>query len=615
MNCSAEAGGRKYFFLQYLLLFAVLIFCIYQYGIHRLYGFSVYPDEFGYWASAAGWIGYDWSGVVSLGPYYSFGYSLILAPILRLCEDSVHAYRVAVTVNMLLHCISIGLLWGILKRLYCQMDGNEEEMFGKKVRVVFAVGVAVFYPAWTFYMQMTMTESLLAFLFVFICYQFVLLWEKPKMIRVMLLSLSFFYLYFVHMRTVGVVIAAVLVLLFCAWRMPAYRRILLIGMAVLLMGAGVGIWLKGIVTDTVYAVTDEKLMVINDYAGQLRGFKALFTVRGMLQLFQSCIGKLYYMGMASYGLVYPAIWLCIKRTIHLKDEASGRNVIYPFLLLAMLGQLMVSAIFMKSPGRLDGVVYGRYNDYLLPIFIGIGILALFESKKPFRIWGICAGISTVLFGITLWTVLQREAKDSYYGFFATGISYLWGDMYDFRVLPEFVKAYLFGLFLMALMMGCIYMGGRLRQNALITGIALLIEILLTLCLSTKYTWFFNDIDYYDLKVYEYIEEYEAAEYGKEGTTIGADGGVAETIGVPVSYLYGGGLPYVDLIQFAMRDKTIAILSESDASGAKLSWEALEPALPEEGFLLVDSGSGYLEELEEKYERCVESSSFVLFMGR
>ena len=181
MNKSMEAGRRKCFFFQYLLLFAVLIFCVYQYSIHKIFGFSLYPDEFGYWASAARWVGYDWSEVASIGSYYSFGYSMILTPILKLCRDGVLAYRVAVTVNMLMQCICIGLLWGVFRRLHCATA-----VCGKEAHVVFAVGVAVFYPVWGFYTQMTMAEALLVFLYALICYQFALFIEKPKMISVIL---------------------------------------------------------------------------------------------------------------------------------------------------------------------------------------------------------------------------------------------------------------------------------------------------------------------------------------------------------------------------------------------------------------------------------------------
>ena len=68
-------GGKNY--RQYFVLFSILILSVCMYGIYSIVGFSYYPDEFGYWSSAAVNIGYDWSEVASLGSYYSFGYSLI----------------------------------------------------------------------------------------------------------------------------------------------------------------------------------------------------------------------------------------------------------------------------------------------------------------------------------------------------------------------------------------------------------------------------------------------------------------------------------------------------------------------------------------------------------
>ena len=42
----------------FFLLFAFLIFGIFQYSIHKIFGMVYFPDEFGYWASAAKWNGY-----------------------------------------------------------------------------------------------------------------------------------------------------------------------------------------------------------------------------------------------------------------------------------------------------------------------------------------------------------------------------------------------------------------------------------------------------------------------------------------------------------------------------------------------------------------------------
>lgn len=600
----AEAGRREIFF-RYFLLFVMLLFSIYQYGVHRLYGFSVYPDEFGYWAIAAQWVGYDWSEAASLGSYYSFGYSLILAPILMFCRNAVTAYRAAVAVNMILQCISAGLLWGIFRRLSGPTGGPEG--LARKMGAVSATGIAVFYPVWTFYMQTTLTESLLAFLYVLICYQFILLFENKKIWSVVIsagcLSLSFLFLYYIHMRTVGVVIAAAATMILYLWHRPAYRKVLFAGICILIGGAAAGMWIKGYVTGTVYAAADTGVLSRNDYAGQIASVRKIFTGPGMIQFLQSCAGKLYYLGMASFGLFLPAAAVCIKKTARLfaclfrkrtEETENAGNWLSFFLLFSMLGQFFVTAVFTSSPGRLDGIFYGRYNEYLLPVFMGIGVLLLLESRRPWKILLINIGILAVLFGITLYTALQSDA-DLMYGFFAAGISYLSGSMYSWQALPELVKSFLFGLFLMAFVTGAVYMSRNSRWNICMTGMLLLMEILLTICLSSKYTWHFNDTNYYDLKLYEYIDSYEA-----------------EHQDVPVSYLYGGGVQYIDLIQFAMQGQTIEILREKDASGNSPEWESLRDSFPEEGFLIVDSDSGYLEELEKNCRKCKEGYSFVLF---
>lgn len=617
-------AGRRGFFFRYLLFFVALIFCIYQYSVHKLYGFSVYPDEFGYWASAAQWLGYDWSDVASLGYYYSFGYSLLLMPVLWFYHDGVMAYRAAVFLNMSLQCISVGLLWGIFRRLCRLAECGAKEVRIRKLQVIFAVGAAVFYPAWTFYTQTTLAETLLAFLYVFVCHQFLLLLEDSKTIyaalRVLLLSIAFLYLHFVHMRTVGMIAAAVLVMVLYLWHKPQYRKLLFIAGAVLMIGAAIGICFKNIVTNTVYATADAERLAVNDYAGKLQILKEILTLEGMKQFLQSCAGKLYYLGMASFGLFYPAVIFGIRRTVVLlhrffnknsadKDIAEEKRTadwFYSFLFLTMLGQFLVIAVSVRGSWRLDSIIYGRYNEYLLPVFMGVGILALLKSDHPWKMFGYSTGISAVLFVITLWTALHSESTVMR-GVFATGLNYLSESTYSYQVFPEFLKAWLFGILLMAITYGSIHISRHWRQDICAAAVVLLMELLLTICLCRKYTWTYNDSDYYDLKVCEYIEEYEA-----------------ENADAPVWYLYGGGTNFIDLIQFAMRDKKIVILQEKDVPGEEGGWDALRLLLPEEGFLILDAKSPYLEALEEKagrlpeqtddykYEKCVESNSFVLF---
>ncbi len=598
------AGGRSKFFFRYFLLFASLIFCFFQINIYNVYGFSLYPDEFGYWASAAEVLGYDWSDTAAIGSYYSYGYGLILTGILWLFRDCVTAYHAAIAVNMLLQCGAVGILWGIFKRLY-QTKNSEE----RRMQAVLAVGIAVFYPPWSFSIQMTMTEALLMFLYALICYEIILFTGKPNILGAVFLALSLLYIYFVHMRTIGIVIAAVLTLLLYAWRTPAARRKLVAALVILAVGVMCGLCIKEKITDTVYAAADLELLSVNDYAGQLGTLKRLFTVEGIKKLFFSCVGKLYYLVMASFGLFLPAICMCLKKIWKMfqgffskPEDRENSGYIYFFCLLSMMGQFVITAIATMSPGRLDGFVYGRYNEHLLPVLMGIGLMMFCDTGHKLCVFLANAGVSAILFGITLWNAM-RSGLTVMQGYFAAGISYL-SDDWNYDIKTEFWKAYFFGIFLIALFMVCIYIAKRLGKYIYALGTILLVEILLALCLERKYTKPFNEINYYNLMIAEYMEEYEE----------------------PIVYLYGGGFPYIDLIQFAMRERKIEIVRLQDLESQlsdtaqqdksnRIESSELESILHGEGFLIVDQGCEYLEEIEQKYKKCLESQAFILFSAK
>ena len=142
---------------RYLIAFFLFLIAFYGYNIQRIYGFIFFPDEFGYWSYAAKALGYDWSDIVSLGSYYSYGYSLILFPILKICNDGVTAYRAAVTVNFALLGVDALILNKLLSKII-QNDSNLAEVIHKE-SVPLLVGIAVFYPPNLFYAKTSMVET------------------------------------------------------------------------------------------------------------------------------------------------------------------------------------------------------------------------------------------------------------------------------------------------------------------------------------------------------------------------------------------------------------------------------------------------------------------------
>ena len=53
-------------------------------------------DEFGYWAHAISAAGYDWKDLISQTPYYAWGYSIWLIPIIALLPSPGLWYKAAI---------------------------------------------------------------------------------------------------------------------------------------------------------------------------------------------------------------------------------------------------------------------------------------------------------------------------------------------------------------------------------------------------------------------------------------------------------------------------------------------------------------------------------------
>ena len=75
----------------------------------------------------------------------------------------------------------------------------------------------------------------------------------------------------------------------------------------------------------------------------------------------------------------------------------------------------------------------------------------------------------------------------------------------------------------------------------------------------------------------------------------------------VIYLYDDGIPYIDLLQFAMRDKKIEVIMPEETEET-----AMEEFLPEGGYIIAAPGCGCVEEIAERYRKCFACKDFILF---
>ena len=144
-----------------------------------------------------------------------------------------------------------------------------------------------------------------------------------------------------------------------------------------------------------------------------------------------------------------------------EQKNQNQKLFYLFVLLSMFGQFAITAIVCMRPSRLDGFVYGRYNEHILPVFIGIGLLAFCESKCKIRLYICCVIVSVITFVITFWNAMY-SGLTVMQGYFAAGISYL-SDDWNYHVITEFPKAFCFGMTLVICVMTCIYFGIRRKR--------------------------------------------------------------------------------------------------------------------------------------------------------
>lgn len=564
--------------IYYLSIIFLIIFCIFQYGIRKICGFTMYPDEFGYWSTAAKAVGYDWSEVASLGSYYSFGYSLVLIPILKLFHGGVSAYRAAIAVNMFFMLVGMLLLQDIMRRVFPNIS---------EFKKIFVSGIAVLYPPWIFYMQMTLAEALLMLLFIFISWLLVCFIQKPRVLTAVILAVTLIYIYSVHMRTIAVVIACLITITLWGISKPAIRKQFLLFLAVMLMAGIIVIFIKRNVILQVFSYADAETLSINDYGSQWSKIRQILSIQGMLELTVEVLAKLFYLGLASFGIVYWALGWSIHETVLLIKKIAAKKSCYIqdwvalFLLLSVAGEILISSIYMHGSAKIDCLIYGRYNEFLVPVFIIFGMAAMFRSRHLFSGVSLQGVLSGLLIPVLL-VYIESKHMEGIRGYFVPGIS-------------SFMKeeSFLPGRFLLRAWIGCfgimvivavfITASKRIRGAAWMLSGIFVIEILMGIQINSHYTYSVNKAIFPDLLIAETIK----GKADEEDAVVYLDEGIPE---------------FIDFQQMQLPEMSIKVAGEGEVE-----------KIGEKGrFLIVCRDSKYQEMFRERYDKQVISPSFILY---
>ena len=599
---------RSIIVIHAMIIGIITVLCVLM--LPWIYGFSLFPDEFGYWATAANAIGWDWAPVASIGSYYSFGYGWILTPILVLFRDPIISYRAAVILNLLCQILGYVLLCDTGKRLMPHADDRSR---------VILCGIAATYPAWSFYTQMTMSESIMFCLYILSVWCMMRYLEKPALIRMIGLFAVLGFMCCVHMRTVGALIAAVMVIIIRALVQSgtSIRREKLIG------GIAIGIAVAVVALcvwrdirmqhlSSLYGYATESDIAVNSMSGQIGKIKGLLSLRGIGMFIASLSGKLLYLGCASFGMAYIGFHALAGETLdgirghfagrwgtsprEMSDDPSNVARLYltAYVILASIGQILITTIYLigsasANSDRLDLYLHGRYDDYIIPILMVYGIYRLMEHQgRRVRETAVAAMIMIVLVVIAMIVInANNTGMRNPHRELMIGMSYLARDAG--RQSDWYVPAEV-GLAIAVMLLIWVTVRVYCRSKVVLWLIAIIvIQAVLAYVSSDTMIRRGQGNIYGDIQLSGHLAEQTAHRHGRI-----------------VDIYEDGDVEYIDVIQFCLRDETvvpITVRAEETLDTAALSTD---------DYVLVDWESQYRPLLDEMYEYGYEMGHFALY---
>lgn len=369
---------KKSHLLPFFLCVVLFVLCIWH--IDSLYGPRIYPDEVGFWAAGAWFAGQDWSGTLIASPYYGYGYGLLLAPLVLLFHNPHTLYQAAIVLNAGLLVLAYLLTLCAAKKLF-PLTGNASRALLCFVVCCYSSNI---YNSQTTYVETLILVLVWSLVNLLLAINHSNTSRRSKYLCILAASVTAAYMFAVHMRCLVVVIALALgYLLLWLTKAIDFKQFLLAAITLLVFTA-IAFIVKEYMVATLYQ--NGEVVAVNDFAGQTSKLQYMFSLDGIKSLFFGLLGRITYLGSSTFLLFYVGVaslftsLLAALRTARKTNKRSVDNNLFwqtkSILLIAMLGAMIMSAISLIQPERLDHTFYGRYHEYLVTPFILFGLVRL-----------------------------------------------------------------------------------------------------------------------------------------------------------------------------------------------------------------------------------------------
>jgi hypothetical protein len=345
----------------------------------------IIADELGYLGHARYLSGTGVFPNMGTTTYYHFGYSLLLLPAFWLFGDPFQTYRAVVITNAFL----ISLLYFPVRYVLHAAVGTPRHLAS-------AISlVTCLYPAFVLQSNFAWAESAFIPGYATLVALFWTLLRRPSYRAAVCLGTLGAFLYTVHPRALPLVPVVVVVLVgLAALRVVRWNH------------ATAGILCLGLVfvatdlaNDHLRAIgwhPDRRAVDVGRFVGRV------FTLPTHALL--ETAGQLLYLAQSTYGmfLIGPVYVCALAWTQGLRvtlARCDRRILLFlAFVVISSGGLLVTSALAaVRGGSRADHVIYGRYNEGFLAVYIALGLALLCTVRvgttRSLAIYGTVAGVA------------------------------------------------------------------------------------------------------------------------------------------------------------------------------------------------------------------------------
>lgn len=367
----------------WLILCVLLSFIVHVVAVNQLNGWFC-TDTDGYWLHAATFTGHDWSGAASTANYfYSWGYSVILTIPFLISEDIHVMSQIAVVLNALFCGLTVPMFYDMGKKLFSDVS---------KRFLMVAATITSLYSSYFLLSTVALAECFIFFLYVLLLWLVLKLLDTEKTVWAVLSGVCCGYLYCTHHRTLGVIVAYVLLVVVLLFKNRKWKQNLCMVVplvVVLCVDVMINDWLA-------LHETAEVVYTSNTYSAMGGKLFAIFSFKGILYFIQSFLGQIWYIFAGTFlvgglGLIYA-----IKTISHKVYEnrfellkIKNKYLFWGYMLLNVFLMLGVSCVgitrFSNDIHRNDVVFYGRYFEFTIPVLLFVGLAALYKIQQDNKI--------------------------------------------------------------------------------------------------------------------------------------------------------------------------------------------------------------------------------------